>query len=147
MKKLSPFASLVAATKMALAGRVHFPRQRLNEVLWLDGEKWVVFRHVKIDPLPNQPDAPGAIFQPRFHLAGMSPGVNQLFSWLPIPFFIGLPGFRSKLWLINPDTGDFSGYYEWDTVEDAQNYQRSFAVKFMTGRSVPGSVSFKVTPR
>ena len=60
--------------------------------------------------------------------------------------YVGLPGFRSKLWMVNPESGDFSGYYEWDTIEDAENYGRSFAAGFMTRRSVPGSVSLKVLP-
>jgi hypothetical protein len=49
--------------------------------------------------------------------------------------------------MYNPESGDSSGYYEWDTVEDAENYSRSFAAGFMARRSVPGSVSFNVLPQ
>jgi len=132
---------------MLIAGRVHFPRQRIGETLELDGEQWSIFRQAVVDPLPGQPQIPGAIFRPRFHVAGMSTRMNILFSLLPIPFFIGLPGFRSKLWLVHEKTGDFAGYYEWDTIEDAENYRRSFAANFMTRRSVPGSVSFRIIPQ
>jgi hypothetical protein len=101
---------------------------------------------VQIDPRPGQPQMPGAVFRPRFHVKGMSTRMNILFSWIPVWFILGLPGFRSKLWLVNPQNGDFSGYYEWDTVQDAENYGSSFAAGFMTRRSIPGSVSFKVIP-
>jgi hypothetical protein len=61
-------------------------------------------------------------------------------------FIMGLPGFRSKFWMIDDETGDFCGYYEWDTIEDAQNYGKSFAVRFMTNRSIPDSAWFHVYP-
>jgi hypothetical protein len=90
---------------------------------------------------------PEAVFTVRFHLANMSPAANKIFLNLPVPFFAGLPGFRHKLWLFDPASGDFRGCYEWDTVEDARNYAGSFAVNFMKGRSVPGSVSYKIMDR
>jgi hypothetical protein len=41
----------------------------------------------------------------------MSPRQNKLFSLLPIPFFVGLPGFRSKLWMVNEATSDCQRKY------------------------------------
>jgi hypothetical protein len=81
-----------------------------------------------------------------FHVAGMSVRQNIVFSLLPMCLILGLPGFRSKLWMYHPENGDSSGYYEWDTIEDAENYSHSIAARFMINRSVPGSVSFKVIP-
>jgi hypothetical protein len=147
MKRLNPISALINTVALGLSGRIHFPRNRVGQAYWLDGEKWVIFREVQIDPRPDQPQSPGAIFRPRFHVSGMSVRVNILFSWIPAWFILGLPGLRSKLWLVSPDTGDFSGYYEWDTVRDAENYARSFAAGFMTRRSIPGSVSMKVIPQ
>ncbi len=143
---LNPFRAFWNTLGLALRGRVHFPRRRLGETLVLEnGEPWVIFRQVIVDPGPGRPPKPGAVFRPRFHVAGMSVRQNTLFSWLPVPFILGLPGFRSKLWLYNPANGDFQGIYEWDTVQDAENYGRSFAMQFMARRSVPGSVSYSVT--
>ncbi len=147
MNKMSPLYSLVRFWGLAVSGRLHFLRERVGEELCLDGEKWIIFRQVIVDPAKGQPEKPEAVFRPRFHVAGMSVRQNILFSLIPIPLIVGLPGFRSKLWMYNPETGDFSGYYEWDTVEDAENYGRSFAASFMTHRSVPGSVTFRVIPQ
>src|SRR5512144_1993023 len=144
MKKMSPFHSVLKVGQYILTGRLHFPRHRVGKEIWLDGEKWIIFREVIVDPNKSQPSKPGAIFRPRFHVKGMSVRANILFSLLPMWLIIGLPGFRSKLWLYNPENGDFSGYYEWDTVQDADNYQNSSAGSFMTNRSVPGSVSFRI---
>lgn len=112
-----------------------------------DGQEFVIFRQVLVEPSQDQPEKPGAILRVRFHVANMSPKQNKLFSLLPMPFFIGLPGFRSKLWMLNETTGDFQGVYEWDTVQDAENYASSFAMKFMRIRPVPGSVSYKIIPK
>lgn len=141
-----PLQSLANSIWLLLRGRVHFPRERIGQQLILDGETWIIFRQVVIHPGAGRPSKPGAIFRPRFHLRGMPPRVNMVFSWLPVPFITGLPGFRSKLWLYHPPSGDFSGWYEWDSMEDAQCYSRSFAATFMTRRSVPGSVSFRILP-
>lgn len=147
MNKMSPLYSFWKAVGYMIRGRLHFPRQHVGEETWLDGEKWIIFRQALVDPLPGQPHKPGAVFRPRFHVKGMSLRQNILFSLLPMLLILGLPGFRNKLWMYNPETGDFSGYYEWDTVQDAENYRDSFAGRFMTGRSVPGSVSFQVIPQ
>ena len=134
-QSLHPLQSLANTITLLLRGRVHFPRERLGQTLVLEGEKWIIFRQVVIDPGPGQPAQPGAVFRPRFHVRGMSARANMLFSWLPVPFITGLPGLRSKLWL-----------YEPASVEDAERYSRSFAAAFMTRRSLPGSVSFRVLP-
>ncbi|MFC1902455.1 hypothetical protein ACFLX4_00085 [Chloroflexota bacterium] len=144
----NPSLSLLKTIGYALSGRLHFPKNRIGEVLTMeDGQKFVIFRQVIVAPGKDQPEKPGATFRVRFHVAHMSPKQNKLFSLLPIPFFIGLSGFRSKLWTLNEASGGCQGVYEWDTVEDAKNYASSFAMKFMTLRSVPGSVSYKIIPK
>lgn len=151
---LKPFMSFFAFWLAFFSGRVRFPGSRVGTVVELDDGLWQVFREIVIDPpgkkvtpLPvDRVDLPGAIFRPRFHIKGMSRRFNEVFSWLPIPFFAGLPGFRRKLWLVDQESGDFSGYYEWQTTEDADNYAQSFAMRFMTTRSVPGSVSARIIP-
>jgi hypothetical protein len=127
-----------------ITGRLRFPRQRVGQTIELDGEPWRIFREAGVSPRGGDPAAPEAIFRPRFHVARMSVRQNIFFSLLPMWLIFGMTGFRSKLWLVNPQTGDFSGLYTWNTLEDAENYQRSPAGRFMTNRSVPGSVSFQV---
>ena len=143
----NPLLAFLRTHCYLLGSRLHFPRDRVGETLMIeDGEEFVIFRQVIVDPGKDRPEKPGAVFRVRFHVANMSPEKNKLFSLLPIPFFVGLPGFRSKLWTLNEANGDFQGIYEWDTVRDAQNYANSFAMWFMTKRSVPGSVFHEVLP-
>jgi len=144
MNKMNPVFSVIQVIGYVLAGRLSFPRKLVGKEFLMEGEKWIIFRQVIVKPNKNQPAVPGAIFVPRFHVANMTVRQNIRFSLLPMWFIIGLPGFRSKLWMYNPQNGDSAGFYEWDTVQDAENYRNSFAAGFMTKRSVPGSVSFKI---
>ena len=146
--RLNPFLSLLKTLSYALRGRLHFPRKRVGDVITVeDKQDFVIFRQVIVDPGQGQPEEPGAIFRVRFHVTHMSARQNKLFSLLPIPFFAGLPGFRSKLWMLNEASGDFQGTYEWDSVEHAKNYTNSFAMKFMAMRSAHGSISCEIIPK
>ena len=143
---VNPLSSMLQFLRYVFYGRIHFPDDHVNEIITFDdGLDWQIFRQVVIDPALYQPQKPGAVFRPRFHIRNMYFKLNQLFSLLPIPFFVGRRGFRSKLWLNNAATGDSQGYYEWDAIQDAKNYKNSFAARFMERRSTPGSVSFTIT--
>lgn len=137
----TPTHSLLQTLRYTLTGRIHFPRERVGETLTMpDGRPFTIFRQVVIDP----PTPGGALFQVRFHVAGMSARQNQLFSLLLIPFFVGLPGFRAKLWMLDEARGDFQGLYRWASVAAAERYAASYAMRFMTRRAVPGSVSYRI---
>ncbi len=141
-----PFVAFLRTNGYLLAGRLHFPREQVGKTVRTpDGREFTVFREGWVDPKPGQPEKPGATFIVRFH-AKMPPRLNKLFSLLPMPFCMGFPGFRSKLWTIDGATGDFQGIYEWDSVDDAEAYAHSAALAFMTGRSTPGSVSYRIYP-
>ena len=143
--RFNPFFSLLTTISYVLRGRLHFPGERIGEVLTMeDGKVYTVFRQAIVDPSPDQPKEPGVTFKVRFRVARMSTKQNKLFSLLPIPFFVGLPGFRSKLWMLNEASSECQGIYQWDTMQDAENYASSFAMKFMTLRSIPGSVSYEI---
>jgi len=140
--KPNPFSSFLRANMNFLRGRFHFPKERIGEVIEYEGEKFTIFRQMLVDTEDSA--EPRAVFKARFHVENMSPERNKVFSRFTIPFFSGLPGFRSKLWLLNEETGDNMGIYEWATPEDAAFYSQSFAMHFMTGRSTPGSTKFEI---
>jgi hypothetical protein len=105
-----------------------------------DGEQFTVFRHAKV----KGDGEPAGGFIVRFTPAHMSVRGNIRFSRLPMIPLLGLHGFREKYWCVNPDTGMCLGVYAWQTVADAEAYAASVALRFMTGRSVPGTVSHQV---
>ncbi|MFC7046801.1 YdhR family protein [Halobacteriaceae archaeon GCM10025711] len=143
-RRFSPFASLASFVRLALAGEVRFPRGRVGETVRVDGREYTVFREL-VHGSRERPDPP-TVFLVRFRLARMPPSLNRLFSWLPVPFFAGLPGLRSKLWLVDESTEEFAGLYEWASPAAAERYADSFAMRFMTKRAAPGSVGYEIRP-
>ena len=144
---LNPLTSAFMTVMNLFTGRLRFDRSRIGETFLAgNGQCFEVFRCAVLNPRPGQPARPGAVFIPHFHVRNMSLRANIWFSLIPMWFILGLPGFRSKCWMVDLSTGDNAGYYEWDTIEDAQNYANSFAMRFMRSRSVPDSVWFHVYP-
>jgi hypothetical protein len=142
---LSPILSIFKTIGYLLTGRLHFPTDRVGEkVTGEGGQEFTVFRKVVVDPGKGQPAQPGALLTLRFKVTNMTPGVNRFYSVLPLLLYIGDKGFRSKLFTINGD--QCQSIYEWDTVQDAENYLQSLALKTILLRSVTGSFSCSIQP-
>jgi hypothetical protein len=116
-----------------------------------DGRSYVPFRHTrKVEALWGPTGEP-AVLHPRFALPGFEPrrrALHRLFRTACIvttPFFVGLDGFRSKLWMVDPATGDFAGLYEWDDVDGASAYGAGLD-RVLRLLAVPGSVTYDVVP-
>jgi hypothetical protein len=107
-----------------------------------DGTRFRVFRHVKIRA--QQLERPNAVFIVRFRPRNMTVRQNIRFSLLPMMIFMGFRGFREKYWCVNDETGLCQGIYAWQSMEDAENYSKSIAMRFMANRSDPNSVNFKI---
>jgi hypothetical protein len=134
-------AALIRSLGLLLTGRIHFERGDIGQMLTMeDGEQFTVFRHVKV----KRTGEPAGVFIVRFTPTRMTVHQNIRFSRLPMIPLLGMPGFREKLWCVNPETGACQGVYAWQTVADAKAYAGSIALRFMTGRSVPGSVSHRI---
>ena len=142
------FLSVLKTIWYALSGRIHFPKNRVGEVLTMeDGGKFVIYRQAIVSPGKNQPEKPGAIFRIRIHLLEkVSFKQDRIGSLFAIPLFVGLPGFRSKLWTTDEVNRIAQGIYEWDTIQDAENYINALALKIMAKQATPGSVSREIVP-
>lgn len=139
----NPIVGLVKMIALFLLLKVLFHRDDINKVLEMeDGHKFRVFRHVVIR-ISDKTRAK-AVFIVRFTPANITVKQNILFSLLPMMIFMGFKGFRSKYWCVDDRSGMCQGIYEWETITDAQNYSKSIAMRFMTNRSIPGSVTWKV---
>jgi hypothetical protein len=142
---LNPVCSVFKTIGFVVMGRLHLPTQQIDEVVTdEEGRQFTIFREVVVDPAKDQPEHPGAVLVLHFKVTNISPKLNKFYSLLPLPLYIGDPGFRSKLFTINGE--DCQSIYEWDTVQDAENYVNSMALKTILMRAVPGSVSYKIVP-
>ena len=149
--RFPPFL-IARATGLLLAGRMHFRRDRIGEVVERPGEEdFVIFRQVFVDaPRASAgagavSTASGAAFKICFHFKRFSPRVNRVLSLIPIPFIVAQPGFRSKTWMLGRETGMFQGSYEWATREDAERYWTSFPLNLMKKRAVPESLVHSIS--
>ena len=139
----NPFYSLLNTINLLLRRKIHFPKNKIGKILITeDAQEFSIFREVNIEKKADNP----SVFRVKFLLSGMKPENNIRFSWLPVPFFIGLPGFHAKVWTLNYKNNYFQGIYQWENQEYAEKYSKSFAYRFMSRRSKPGTVSFEIIP-
>jgi hypothetical protein len=59
--------------------------------------------------------------------------------------FAGFPGFRSKLWLTDEQTGIYRGVYQWDDADLAVDYATTLCA-LLRLVCVPGSIRFHAEP-
>ena len=142
--------SVPAATRDLVSGRTRCAKTLLGQRLPMsDGRSYVPFRYTVKDPATWSHDKRPAVLQPRFHLAVLSARRRRLHALFRVvciittPFFVGLRGFRSKLWMVDPETGDFAGLYEWDDAETARAYAEGLS-KVLRALSTRGSVSYEL---
>ncbi|MFT4891601.1 MAG: hypothetical protein ACI9YT_002535 [Halobacteriales archaeon] len=137
----TPLRSLGGILGLSVEGRLRFPDDRVGRTVRIGDRTDTVFRELRRDSPPVE-GRDGAVFLVTFRLERVSPAISQRFSVLPIPFFAGVPGSWSKLWLLD----ECAGVYEWASATAAEGYRNSFAMRFMTARAVPGSVSPREVP-
>jgi hypothetical protein len=123
------------------------PHTRLGTAVRLDsGGVFAVFRETTFAGLPIERPAVLAV---RFHLRATRPRqhrLHRLFQRVCIittPFFVRTPGYRTKLWAYDAQTGDYAGVYQWDGADRAEAYAHSL-VPILRALSRRGSVSYRV---
>ncbi len=147
MKYHPLYAIPKAFCTLLLSGRVSFPKDRVGQtIIRDDGVKFRIFREIQVQPKKGNPEIPDGVFQVWFWTKAPTEKTIKL-SRMTLFGFLGLPGFRSKLWLINDETKEFGGIYEWNSVEEADNYDKSYAMKFSRWRSVTGKFRTVVFPQ
>lgn len=142
--------SVPVAVKSLIGRHTRCTRALLGEPLRMsDGRSYTPFRHTRRDETLWDTSSSPAVLQPRFHLAVLAPNRKRLHALFRVvcivttPFFVGLRGFRSKLWMVDPETGDFAGLYEWDDARTAEAYAEGLA-KVLRLLSVRGSVTYEL---
>jgi len=155
--RINPFFSFINWFRILISGRLRNPADFKGSVINTPLGSFEVFKSIYIrhrrrkragkkeSSLSDGFLEGEAVFQISFKASYSSVESVIGKTGLTIPFFCGLPGFRSKHFMINRETGTFSGLYRWDTVLDARNYVRSFAVKIMKKQSHPWPVKYIIT--
>jgi hypothetical protein len=146
-RRLPPVCAVVALLRI-LTGRLRFENRYVGRVFVTeDGQRFRAFRHMSRRASRGRAQASPAVFVVRFKFARFSQRLNRGLSLIPVPLIGGYPGFRDKLWMVDEDTGDWQGVYEWDSTEALKAYQCSFALRVMNRRAEPESISYAVIER
>lgn len=137
------------SVQLLLTGAVRFPVNRLGQGLeTADGTTFVVYRETVLQPAVDAADD-GVVLRFRMDVTdpvARGPLRDVLFdpvANVATPFFVGLPGFRRKLWLAGERTGEFLELYEWESAAAANRF-----VDLLESLLAPfdhaGSTSFEV---
>ncbi len=111
-----------------------------------DGQRFVIFKQTILTPA-GRPDEPAeAIFRVRFRVERLYKNWAGWLMALKSPMFVGFPGFRSKLWMVDEAACDYQGVYEWTSLADARAYATSESMALMKQLAIPGGVSYEIYP-
>ena len=149
----NPLQSVRAFIRYSLLGQLRSPRDRVGDVIITDtGQSFTVYRETTVQLSNPEQTREGAVLVFQFHLWFMpdmlAPVVTRIFEPLSIittPFFVGLSGFRTKLWLFDRETGDYEGIYLWESAVAAEQYATALR-RAMKVFARPGSISYKIVP-
>ena len=145
----NPILGFLGTLLLFIRNRVIFDKSSINKTIEApDGQSFSIFRRVIISVPVGTPD-PEAYFLVRFKPKKVSVRSKKHIRLpsLLMMIFMGFKGFRSKYWAVNHQTGICQGLYEWQTVSDAENYSKSIAIRILTKKSYPESVSFRIIDR
>lgn len=141
--------SAARAPRYLFEGRVQFPSNRVGDVLELpDGDTFVVYRETTLRPVAGT-SADGVVLVFRIQVTDPEAGEtlrDVLFDPLAnaaTPFFVGMPGFRRKVWLAGERPGEFLELYEWETRGDADRFV-GVLESLLAPFEFAGSASFEV---
>jgi hypothetical protein len=126
--------------------RLHIDEPLADRATLPDGRVLTVFRQTSCDGEPAGGDVTLAVW---FHLRGVPPGsrvrrwIFERESILNTVLYAGVPGFRTKLWLVDPESCDYAGLYGWCGAAAAEHYGRYISA-VLRPLSVRGSIGYQV---
>jgi hypothetical protein len=139
---------VLATLGMLALGRIRMPDdEKGRRVTFADGTTSTIYRETAI-----RRRTPGRsvvlVVRFRLRLIGTSRPWHALFrfeSLFNTLLFAAHPGFQTKLWMSDPDTGFYRGVYEWNGSDEAAEYAQALRV-VLTPWVEDGSFSHRIVP-
>jgi hypothetical protein len=115
-----------------------------------DGRHYVIFRRTTSTAPVARPEEPVVLavwFRLRFVPTGsrVRRAIFERESILNTVLFAGFEGYSTKLWMVDPDSNEFAGRYEWFGRASAERYAR-YITSVLTPLSRRGSVGYEILP-
>jgi hypothetical protein len=130
-----------------MSGRLHTPKDQIGKTFTNpNGQEFIIFKQTLLDAVPGDVEKPEAMFRVQFRVPKISSFRDRLIISLKSPVFVALPGFRSKLWMVDEKNNTYQGVYEWSRLADAENYVNSYSMEFMGQVAVAGGLSYEIIP-
>lgn len=127
--------------------RTSYISEYVGKEIIINNEKFNIFLEIGVFDYDHEIKKGDVEFKIIFKSSKISTDTLINNSKKAIPFFIGLPGFCRKKFLVNERKGIFSGIYEWESYEDASNYSKSYALQSMKIISNPYPVYFEIVEK
>jgi hypothetical protein len=144
------FQSVRHGFALTAHAQIEHPRDLIGRAVKMkDGRTFVTFRQTIVGNDAGTGHPAVLIVRFRFRIPGSRYNwFHYIFRPLCIvttPFFVGVKGFRIKLWMEDPATHDYQGMYEWASADEAVRYTTGLE-KILRLLSVKGSVTHEVVP-
>jgi hypothetical protein len=141
-------ASCGGFLRLVAGGSLYRPPERLGRVYRVDdGATYQIFRETVSDAAPP---ADPTVLEVGFRLQvirslALPHWLCQRCCLLTTPFWSGFPGFAVKLWMVDPDTKNYLGIYDWRGEPNAQRYVDTL-MRVLKPLSTEGSVWYRLLP-
>lgn len=136
-----PLLCIAVSVFHLINGKLKFSSQFIGKEVVFEDDKYTVFRHVT--ERSNKTAEDSCSFLVSFKFSHLSHRMNQLTSIIPMLIITGFPGFISKMYAANKESGYWLGLYEWQSKTHLENYTRSFVFRMMKKRAVSNTLKMK----
>ena len=134
-----PLTCLVISIFRLLTGKLRLSKQLMGKTVKMDeNSQYQIFRH--ITNMRVDSDCKSTVFIVSFKFSKLSYKANKLTSIIPMLLIIGFPGFVKKIYAVNHKNGYWQGMYQWESLENLEEYKNSLVFKVMNKRAIPGSI-------
>jgi hypothetical protein len=133
---------------LAFGRKLRRRRNRLRERYAIDqGGTYEIFRETESLQISDEP-ACALVVGFRLKVLRSLAAPHWIFQRLCIlttPFWSGFRGFRTKLWMVDQDSKNYLGIYDWRGAKNAQTYVDAL-VRVLNPLSTSASVWYRIYP-
>jgi len=143
LRKIPPVCLFVSIIRL-INGKLCLSKKNVGIKVNMDDQgEFEIFRHITKYPLNNKSE--NCVFVVSFKFAKLSHQANKLASIIPMLLITGFPGFMTKMYGVNHDSGFWQGMYQWKSKQHLEEYKNSFVYRMMNKRAIKSSIqSFEI---
>lgn len=144
LRELPPVCFVIALARI-LTGSLKLSRRYKGKTIQMeDGSIFRIFRNITRtrghwDRKLHKVQGP-CVLVVSFKFSKLSHRANKIASVIPMLIITGIPGFEQKIYAVNPENGCWQGMYQWKSMEDLEEYKKTFIYRMMNKRAVPESI-------